>query len=149
MGTIDPSNYELRRLHEAVQHDVDRLTDIWHRIKNITPDKDSKLIRLKELLSKDLRGKKVLIFTYYKDTARYLYRNLGHPDNPKALEFCHQLGDLSIRRMDSGADPKDRLHIIQAFAPKANGRTEWIGTEKGADRFEWDAPGNDHIHIQK
>ena len=133
MGTIDPSNYEVRRLHEAVQHDVDVLTDIWHRIKNITPDRDSKLIRLKELLSKDLKGKKVLIFSYYKDTARYLYRNLGHPDNPKALKFCHQLGGLSIRRMDSGADPRERLHIIQAFAPKANGKTEWIGTEKEID----------------
>ena len=130
IGTIDPSNYELRKLHEAVQHDVDVLTDIWHRIKNITSEKDAKLQRLKDLLSKDLRGEKVLIFSYYKDTARYLYRNLGHPDNPKAVKFCGQLGGVSIRRMDSGADPKERLRIIQAFAPKANDKPEWKGTEK-------------------
>ena len=130
MGTIDPSNYELRKLHEAVQHDVDVLTDIWHRIKNITSEKDAKLQRLKDLLSKDLRGEKVLIFSYYKDTARYLYRNLGHPDNPKAVKFCDQLGGVSMRRMDSGADPKERLRIIQAFAPKANDKPEWKGTEK-------------------
>lgn len=130
IGTIDPSNYELRKLHEAVQHDVDVLTDIWHRIKDITSEKDAKLQRLKDLLSKDLREEKVLIFSYYKDTARYLYRNLGHPDNPKAVKFCDQLGGVSMRRMDSGADPKERLRIIQAFAPKANDKPEWKGTEK-------------------
>ena len=35
-----------------------------------------------------------------------------------------------MRRMDSGADPKERLRIIQAFAPKANDKPEWKGTEK-------------------
>jgi len=38
-----------------------------------------------------------------------------------------------MRRMDSGADPKERLRIIQAFAPKANDKPEWIGTEKEID----------------
>jgi len=59
--------------------------------------------------------------------------NLGHPDNPKAVKFCDQLGGISMRRMDSGADPKERLRIIQAFAPKANDKPEWIGTEKEID----------------
>jgi len=59
LGAIDPSNYELRKLHEAVQHDVDVLTEIWHRIKDITPERDAKLKRLKGLLSEDLRGQKV------------------------------------------------------------------------------------------
>ena len=35
---------------------------------------DAKLARLKELLAGELKGQKVLLFTYYKDTARYLYQ---------------------------------------------------------------------------
>jgi len=130
MELVDPSAYDLRRLHEAVQHDVEVLSEIWRRVKDIRPEHDAKLARLKELLSTDLRGKKVLIFSYYKDTARYLYRHLGHPDNPVAVAFCEKLGGVTVRRMDSGADPRERSRIIQGFAPKANNKPDWIGTDK-------------------
>src|SRR3989338_2238045 len=122
LGTVDPTTYDLRKLHDAVQHDVDVLSHIWQRVKDIKPEKDAKLTRLKELLSKELKGKKVLIFSYYKDTARYLYRHLGHPDNPDAVAFCKKLGGITVRRMDSGADTQERQRIIQGFAPKANGK---------------------------
>ena len=46
-------------------------------IRDITPEKDDKLQRLKSLLGGELRRQKVLLFTYYKDTARYLFRELG------------------------------------------------------------------------
>jgi superfamily II DNA or RNA helicase len=133
LGTVDPAQYDLRKLHDAVQHDVDVLSNIWQRVKDIRPDRDAKLARLKELLSKDLKGKKVLVFSYYKDTARYLYRHLGHPENPAAVAFCKKLGDINVRRMDSGADTKERLRIIQGFAPKANGKPQWVGTEREID----------------
>jgi superfamily II DNA or RNA helicase len=128
--SIDPGNYDLRRLHDALQHDVELLSNRWNLVKNVGPDQDVKLERLKELLSGDLSGKKVLIFSYFKDTARYLYQHLGHPDNAAAQEFIKQLGGIHIRRMDSDASPKDRTRIVQGFAPKANKKTEWLGTEK-------------------
>ena len=133
METVDPSMYDLRRLHDAVQHDVDVLSDIWQRVKDIGPEEDAKLNRLKELLSKDLRGEKVLVFTYYKDTARYLYRHLGHPDSPEATAFRESLGDVAIRRMDSGASPKERGRLVAGFAPRSNGKPEWAGTDREID----------------
>jgi len=133
MATVDPAKYDLRRLHAAVQHDVDMLTTIWQRVKDIQPESDAKLARLKGLLSGELRGEKVLVFSYFKDTARYLYRHLGHPDNPEAVEFRRSLGDVTVRRMDSGADPKERLRIVRGFAPKANDRPDWVGTEREID----------------
>jgi ERCC4-related helicase len=33
------------------------------------------------LITTELRGKKVLVFTYYKDTAHYLYRTLTSAQN--------------------------------------------------------------------
>ena len=80
MTSIDPGLYNLRKLHQAVQHDIDVLTGIWQRVQEIKPANDAKLNRLKELLLNDLKGQKVLIFSYYKDTARYLYQHLGHPE---------------------------------------------------------------------
>jgi superfamily II DNA or RNA helicase len=133
MEEVDMADYDLRKLHEAVQHDVEVLSRIWQRVKDIGPENDAKLGRLKQLLLNDLRGKKVLIFSYYKDTARYLYRHLGHPDNPAATAFRVQLGNVAIRRMDSGADPKERARIIQGFSPRSNKKPEWIGTDKEID----------------
>jgi superfamily II DNA/RNA helicase len=133
MEQIDPAKFDLRRLHETVQHDVEVLSELWRRVKDISAKDDAKLARLKALLATDLRGKKVLIFSYYKDTTRYLYRHLGHPDNPAAMQFCVQLGGVTVRRMDSDADARERLRLVQGFAPKANGKPEWVGTDREID----------------
>ena len=130
MEEIDPGKYDLRKLHDALQHDVEVLNRIWDRVKDIGPDKDAKLARLKVLLSTELKGQKVLLFSYYKDTARYLYRELGGPEGE---EFRESLDDVKIRRIDSGAGPKDRTRIIQEFAPIANEMSDWAGTDKEID----------------
>lgn len=132
MDTVDPAGYDLRKLHDAVQHDVDVLAGIWQRVKDIGPENDAKLQRLKELLSTDLKGQKVLVFSYYMDTARYIYRQLGDPDSPAAKEFSDGLG-VVIRRMDSGSSPKDRVQAIQKFAPVANKKPELVGTDREID----------------
>lgn len=124
---LDHAQYDLRRLHDDLQKDVEILSRIWDLIKDIRPDQDKKVLELKELLAAGLKGKKVLIFTYYKDTARYLYRELM---SEKAESFRKSLGNPLIRRMDSGASPKEREGVIRAFAPKANDAPEIVGTEK-------------------
>ena len=133
MATVDPSLYDLRRLHKAVQHDVNVLTEVWAKVKGIDPRHDTKLTRLKTLLTGDLKGQKVLVFTYYKDTARYLYRQLGDPDSADAKKFRKEAGGITVRRMDSGSHTDERLKIVQAFAPKANGKPEWAGSEREID----------------
>lgn len=130
MRSIDPAQYDLRKLHAAVQHDIDSLTRIWHRVKDIGSDKDAKLKELKALLTKDLKGQKVIIFSYYKDTARYLFDQLA---GPPGEAFKKKSGNPRIRRMDSGADPKERVGLVQAFAPLANKRPDLQGTDKEVD----------------
>jgi len=39
MPSIDPINYDLRKLHEDVQCDIDALSKIWTEIKDIGPSK--------------------------------------------------------------------------------------------------------------
>jgi superfamily II DNA or RNA helicase len=133
MESIDQSKYDLRRLHDALQHDIEALSAIWERVKAIRSRDDVKLATLKDLLAGELRGQKVLIFTYYKDTARYLYSQLGDPDNPDAASFQRRLGNIHIRRMDSGADAKERVRMVRAFAPRANRAADIAGTDKEID----------------
>lgn len=134
LDSINPTQFDLRRLHDALQHDIEVLTGIWYRVKDMGSATDAKLLRLKALLrSPEFAGKKCLIFSYYRDTVRFLYRQLGHPENPEAAAFCEALGGVRIRRLDSGADRKERLALVKQFAPVANGRPEWTGTDREID----------------
>ena len=130
LPALEPSQYDLLKLHKALQRDVEILTDIWHLIKDISPEKDAKLGRLKTLLDDELRGKKVLLFTYYKDTARYLYRELGLE---RGKAWRDSIGSPTIRRMDSGEPTKERQKLIQAFSPVSNNKPEISGTEQEVD----------------
>ena len=130
LAQVDPTGYDLRKLHDALQHDIEVLTEIWHQIKDIRPENDAKLASLKELLSTELKDRKILIFTYYKDTARYLFRELG---SDKGTSFRKAINDPIIRRMDSGAKVEERAKIIREFAPKANLHHDLVGSENEID----------------
>ncbi len=130
LPTLDPSQYDLKRLHKDLRRDVDALREIWQDIIKITPAEDAKLIRLQELLAGELKGQKVLLFTYYKDTARYLYKQLTAPE---LSDWRETAGNPHIRRMDSGADSKERANLVAQFSPVSSGRPELAGTDKEID----------------
>jgi SNF2 family DNA or RNA helicase len=130
LGTVDPSEYDLRKLHDAVQHDIEVLGRIWLRVKDIGPEQDLKLAKLKELLAGPLKGKKVLLFSYYLDTVRYLWRELG---TERGEPFRRGIGSPSIRQMHSGVDGRTRANVIVQFAPESNRRPEIKGTDNEID----------------
>ncbi|HLL78092.1 MAG TPA: DEAD/DEAH box helicase, partial [Ktedonobacteraceae bacterium] len=132
LPALDGSLYDLKRLHNDLRRDADALREVWRAITPITAARDAKLARLKELLAGDLRGQKVLLFTYYKDTARYLYRQLCS-DDAEAARWRVEAGEPHIRRMDSGVDARERVRLVSEFAPRANHRPELAGTEKEID----------------
>ncbi|MGH7192025.1 MAG: helicase-related protein, partial [Candidatus Saccharimonadales bacterium] len=75
LPTVDLNQYELRKLSHDVEADVKLLQGLYERTEALAAS-DGKLARLKELLAGDLRGQKVLIFSTFKDTVRYLHRRL-------------------------------------------------------------------------
>ena len=127
---LDPAQYNLRDLHRELNHDIDALAEIEREIAHITPARDAKLLALKELLGGVLRGRKLLLFTYYKDTARYLFRELA---GDQGAGWRAKVGNPHIRRMDSGAATVERGRLIQQFAPVANGKPELLGTAEEVD----------------
>lgn len=133
MASVDPGLYDLRKLHKAVEADVAALARIWELVRDIDPKRDAKLQRLKKLLRETLKGRKALVFSQYRDTTRYLYRHLGDAANPETAKFLRALDQPQVRRMDSGNHPDERVRTVQAFAPKANGKPQWAGTDKEVD----------------
>ena len=127
---VDPADYDLRRLHNAIQADIEALTGIWQRIEGVAKLGDAKRERLKELLAGPLRDQKVLLFTYYKDTARYLYRWFT---GKEGQEFLASIGNPVIRRMDSGASPAERRRIVEHFAPQSNKRPDLVDSKDEID----------------
>jgi Helicase conserved C-terminal domain len=67
---------------------------------------------------------------HFKDTARYLYRALI---GDSAGKFRQKIGNPHIRRMDSGASPKERTRIIETFAPRSNRRADLVGSDDEID----------------
>ena len=102
------ADFDMDSLTADVEHDILLLKKILKLVVDITPDKDAKLKTLQERLSrKPLKGAKVLIFTQYADTARYLFDNL----NPGGRH-------TDIEVVFSGDKSKER--VVGRFAPKAN-----------------------------
>jgi hypothetical protein len=125
LPALDREQYDLARLREAVEHDIEELTDIWERIEPITPERDAKLQAIKELLTGELRGQKVVLFAYYKDTARYLYRELMEDE-----AFLAAAGEPRVAIMDGEVKPSTRRRRLVRFAPRANDRPELAGEEE-------------------
>jgi len=115
---VDLNDYDLRKLVRDVERDVEILKDLSKRIAPLAA-KDSKLEVLKTLLAGPLKGQKTLIFTSYKDTARYLHSRLNEDS-----VWLTAAGDPHVRQIDSKNHPDERGEILKAFAPMGAGATE-------------------------
>jgi superfamily II DNA/RNA helicase len=124
LPTVDLNQYDLRKLVNDVEKDVASLRKLYERTEALAAN-DGKLERLKELI-KEVKGKKVLIFTSFKDTARYLEQRLTSPAEAK---WARSAGSPHIRRIDSGNHPDERGRILACFAPMASGGLPKDGQE--------------------
>ncbi|MDD2215742.1 MAG: SNF2-related protein, partial [Eubacteriales bacterium] len=75
--------------------DKDKLETIYLEAINVTSDRDAKLLKLKELMKNKFQNqintgnKKILVFTAFADTAKYLYENIA--DDLKQHGICSAL----------------------------------------------------------
>ena len=102
-----PPRLDVARLRRDIAADRGRLADLLARAG---PD-DPKLDRLIRLLNHELRGEKVLLFTEYRDTARYLWRALVHRGGVALIDGVGAF---------LGTGRAGRRAVIERFAPRAN-----------------------------
>lgn len=100
--------------------DLVTIADFLQELKKFKVENDDKLKALVKLLKTDpvLKKHKVLIFTEYMATARYLRQQLAYA------------GFKELDEVDSAVD-RDRGEIINQFAPYYNGLSTGELTEKG------------------
>ena len=105
--------YKKQEMKKDIQEDLKLLEPLKLSLGRIRPYADRKLISLKEQLVKDqvfeTGGKKVVIFTQFVDTARYIHADLKST-----------LKDKRVELLTGKTDPDTRQRLIRDFAPIAN-----------------------------
>lgn len=104
--------FKVDEIIDVTLDDLNQLADFLNELQNFKPPQDKKLSALLKLLKTDPVAKrhKVIIFTEFMDTARYLHKQLV------------EAGVTGVAEIDSAnATSKDRVEIIRRFAPYYNG----------------------------
>lgn len=105
---LDRDEYRVEEILAETFLDMDQLVNFLAETRKFEPKNDDKLKKLIRLLnSKELAEQKVLVFTEFADTARYLRKQL--------LEA----GIKGVEEID-GSTSGDRSIVIQRFAPYYN-----------------------------
>ena len=105
---LPPDEYDVSEMLQESMLDLDQIAKFLEHTQQFTPVQDDKVQKLIRLLkSKDLAQRKVLIFTEFADTARYLERQLSNA------------GILGVSQIDS-ATKTDRTEVIKRFSPYYN-----------------------------
>lgn len=106
---LDREKYDVHEMLEETRMDMHQLASFLIETSRWETKHDDKLKKLIRLLnSKELAGQKVLIFTEFADTARYLERQLKSE------------GFENVFAVDSGTK-LNRAEVIRGFAPYYNG----------------------------
>jgi superfamily II DNA or RNA helicase len=111
--SLEPAR--LSEFRGALETDRSVLARIHAALAAVGPADDGKLQKLTALLDGSLADRKLLIFTEFRDTARYLYNQLK--DRP----FVAQIDSESARL---GLERASRADVIERFAPRSNNRPE-------------------------
>ena len=107
---LDPTEYNIEHMLEDTFLDIDQLAEFLVETAKVKPERDDKLKALVKLLKTDpvLKREKVLLFTEFSDTARYVEQELK-----KAVIF-------GVYRIDGSSSQAHRSGVIRRFSPYYN-----------------------------
>jgi hypothetical protein len=120
---LNRDEYEVVEMIQETFLDLDQIVSFLEEAKKFEPRHDDKLKKLIRLLkSKELETQKVLIFTEFADTARYLFQQLKDAE----IE--------GLAQVDS-ATKGNRADILQCFSPYYNGANSAKLREQGKEEI--------------
>lgn len=116
---LDRNEYDVEEMISETFLDLDQIVQFLYEARRFEPRHDDKLQKLIRLLkSKELAGQKVLVFTEFAHTARYLKRQLD------------DAGIEGVAQLDS-ATGGNRAEMIQRFSPFYNGSSSAALSDAG------------------
>lgn len=109
---INVEDFDIRAMLDDTLLDMDVLAEFIQDIKEIKPENDDKIQELVRTLREEehLVGKKVIIFTEFRATAQYIYKELVRS------------GFKNIAEVD-GQSKDNRHELVQRFAPYYNDKS--------------------------
>ena len=120
---LDREEYEVEEMIYETFLDLDQIVQFLNEARRFEPRHDDKLQKLIRLLkSKELADQKVLIFTEFAHTARYLKRQLD------------DAGIEGVVQLDS-ASKSNRAEVIQRFSPFYNGSSSAELADAGCEEI--------------
>ena len=120
---LDRSEYKVEDIIAETYLDLDQIVRFLTETKKFKSSNDDKLKKLIRLLrTKILAGKKVVIFTEFADTARYLKNELlgANIDNLVQIDSARNI---------------DRVDVIERFSPYYNGQTSGRLVKEGREEI--------------
>lgn len=125
---IDLADMDYRSWRETLRKDAETLELVTSMVSDITPEHDTKLQTLLQLISDKIENpintdnKKVLVFSAFSDTADYLYENVSTFVKEKyALNTAIITGSVDGKSTISGL--RGTLNnILTCFSPVSKGR---------------------------
>ena len=120
---LPAEHYDISAIIRDTIEDLNQLAEFLSLLADVKPERDDKLKALVKLLKTDkvLKREKVLIFSEFADTARYLEQQLN------------KAGIGGVHRIDGGSSQRERSNVIRRFSPYYN---ESSSAEVAADGEE-------------
>ena len=116
---LSRDEYKVDDIIDETYLDLDQIAKFLEEVKKFNPKHDDKLKKLVQVLkSKDCGNQKVLIFTEFADTARYIAAELK------------DAGIKDVNQVDSSTK-NARSEVLERFAPYYNGKSSGELKEKG------------------
>ncbi len=122
---LDPEKFDVAAILNDTFDDLNQLAEFLELVAQVSPKRDDKLQGLLKTLKTDkvLKQQKLILFTEFADTARYLEREL------KAA------GITGVHRIDGGSSQRQRSEVIHRFAPYYNGSGSGGVTARGQEEI--------------
>lgn len=107
---LDRTQFRVDEMLDDTHDDLNQVAEFLYLVRNVRPERDTKLTGLYKLLHEDpdLKDRKVIVFTEFAETAEYLTFQLK------------EKGLTGVERIDGSSSQHQRSEVIHRFAPFYN-----------------------------
>ncbi|WP_242318409.1 helicase-related protein [Bacillus cereus group sp. BfR-BA-01314] len=119
-----------------LQYDLTILNNLLIQSKQISINRDAKLQKLENQIDEKIKhpinegNKKIIIFSAFADTVKYLYENLSEKLLEQGFYSAMVVGDGANKCTMKGVRVKDTNDILMNFSPKSKERDKVISNVK-------------------
>lgn len=117
------------RWRQELSEDEELLVKLLNEAREIKPEQDAKLLNLKNIIREKANSpinpnnRKIIIFTAFADTARYLYQNIAGWAKDSLGLYCALVTGTGDNKTTMPSIRKDMASIITSFSPISKERS--------------------------